>query len=111
MTINGPAPMLLAMFMNAAIDQRIERYLKSQGTWAEAEKKIQAAHARALERGLPVPHYKGALPPQHDGTGLALLGVSGEDVYKRQARCNARPSTRRVSSGSMTPSSHRRAVA
>ena len=78
MTINGPAPMLLAMFMNAAIDQRIERYLKSQGTWAEAEKKIQAAHARALERGLPVPHYKGALPPQHDGTGLALLGVSGD---------------------------------
>jgi len=88
MTINGPAPMLLAMFMNAAIDQRIERHLKSEGQWAEAEKKIQAAHARAAERGLAVPHYKGPLPPQHDGTGLALLGVSGEllvepAVYER----------------------------
>jgi methylmalonyl-CoA mutase len=88
MTINGPAPMLLAMFMNAAIDQRIERHLKSAGQWPEAEKKIQAAHARAAERGLPVPHYKGALPPQHDGTGLALLGVSGDllvepAVYER----------------------------
>ena len=30
MTINGPAPMILAMFMNAAIDQRVERYLKAQ---------------------------------------------------------------------------------
>jgi len=78
MTINGPAPMLLAMFMNAAIDQRIERHLKSEGKWAEAEKKIAAAHARAAARGLAVPQYKGALPPQHDGTGLALLGVSGD---------------------------------
>jgi methylmalonyl-CoA mutase len=78
MTINGPAPMILAMFMNAAIDQRIERYLKSQGEWPEAERKIKAVHERATERGLAVPRYKGALPPQHDGTGLALLGVSGD---------------------------------
>ena len=88
MTINGPAPMLLAMFMNAAIDQRIERYLKAEGQWAEAEKKIKAAHARAAERGLAAPQYKGALPAQHDGTGLALLGVSGDllvepAVYER----------------------------
>jgi methylmalonyl-CoA mutase len=88
MTINGPAPMILAMFMNAAIDQRIERYLKSNGEWAEAEKKIKAAHQRAVERGLSVPLYKGALPPQHDGMGLALLGVSGDllvppPVYER----------------------------
>jgi methylmalonyl-CoA mutase len=78
MTINGPAPMILAMFMNAAIDQRIERYLKAQGQWAQAEKKIQASHERAAARGLPVPQYKGTLPPQHDGKGLALLGVSGD---------------------------------
>jgi methylmalonyl-CoA mutase len=78
MTINGPAPMILAMFMNAAIDQRIERFVKSQGEWAQAEEKIKAAHERAAERGLPVPRYRGALPPQHDGTGLALLGVSGD---------------------------------
>jgi methylmalonyl-CoA mutase len=88
MTINGPAPIILAMFMNAAIDQRIERYLKSQGDWGEAEKKLRAAHERAAERALMVPQYKGALPPQHDGTGLALLGVSGDllvepAVYER----------------------------
>ena len=28
MTINGPAPMILAMFMNTAIDQQVEKYLK-----------------------------------------------------------------------------------
>jgi methylmalonyl-CoA mutase len=88
MTINGPAPMILAMFMNAAIDQRVERYLKGNGQWPQAEKLIAAAHQRALERGLPVPRYKGALPPQHDGTGLALLGVTGDmlvapEVYER----------------------------
>jgi methylmalonyl-CoA mutase len=88
MTINGPAPMILAMFMNAAIDQRIERYLKASGAWLQGEKTIETAHRRAAQRGLPLPRYKGELPPQHDGTGLALLGVSGDllvepAVYKR----------------------------
>jgi isobutyryl-CoA mutase len=88
MTINGPAPMILAMFMNTAIDQRIERHLKASGEWAQAEKTIAAAHQRAAARGLPLPHYKGELPAQHDGTGLALLGVSGDllvapEVYER----------------------------
>jgi isobutyryl-CoA mutase len=88
MTINGPAPMILAMFMNTAIDQRIERYLKASGEWAQAEKTIAAAHRSAAARGLPLPHYKGELPAQHDGAGLALLGVSGDllvapEVYAR----------------------------
>ncbi len=88
MTINGPAPMILAMFMNTAIDQRIERHLKASGEWPAAEEKIKAAHQRAAECGLAVPRYKGALPPQHDGSGLALLGVSGDllvapAVYER----------------------------
>ena len=42
MTINGPAPMILAFFMNAAIDQQIEKYLKAEGKWEEAQKKIDA---------------------------------------------------------------------
>ena len=88
MTINGPAPIILAMFMNTAIDQRVERYLKSQGQWAQAERKIKAAHERATGRGIAAPRYDGALPPQHDGSGLALLGVSGDllvepAVYER----------------------------
>ncbi len=80
MTINGPAPMILAMFMNTAVDQQVERYLKAQGRWAEAEKRIAALHAEAAARGVPPPSYKGALPPHHDGSGLALLGVTGDQL-------------------------------
>ena len=76
MTINGPAPMLLAMFMNTAIDQRIERYLKAEGKWAEAEKKI------AAQLGDSKPTYKGDLPKGHDGTGLALLGITGDELVE-----------------------------
>ena len=35
MTINGPAPMILAMFMNTAVDQQVERWLREQGRWPE----------------------------------------------------------------------------
>ncbi len=70
MTINGPAPMLLAMFMNTAIDQAVERRLKESGRWEEAEVKIETL---AQDQ----PKYRGDLPPGHDGTGLGLLGVSG----------------------------------
>ncbi len=70
MTINGPAPMLLAMFMNTAIDQRIERYLKDQGRWAAAQRRLAELHAMMAN----VPVYKGELPQGHDGSGLALLG-------------------------------------
>jgi isobutyryl-CoA mutase len=91
MTINGPAPMILAMFMNTAIDQQVERYLRAEGRWPEAEAKIAALHAAASARGVPPPTYKGALPPHHDGSGLALLGVSGEqlvdlETYQRLRR-------------------------
>jgi isobutyryl-CoA mutase len=73
MTINGPAPMLLAMFMNTAIDQRIERYLKAQGRWAAAERRLAQLRSALAQ----VPVYKGELPEGHDGSGLALLGISG----------------------------------
>jgi methylmalonyl-CoA mutase len=84
MTINGPAPMILAMFMNTAVDQQVERYLKAQGQWAAAEQKIAALHAAASARGVPPPSYKGALPPHHDGSGLALLGVTGDQLLERE---------------------------
>jgi isobutyryl-CoA mutase len=80
MTINGPAPMILAMFMNTAIDQQVERYLRSEGRWAAAERKIAALHAAANAAGVPLPGYRGELPPHHDGSGLALLGVSGDQL-------------------------------
>ena len=81
MTINGPAPMLLAFFMNAAIDQGCEKHIRAQGLEAEVEAKIAALYE---ERGLPRPRYRGELPPGNDGLGLLLLGVSGDQVLPRE---------------------------
>jgi methylmalonyl-CoA mutase len=80
MTINGPAPMLLAMFMNAAIDQRVERFLRAQDRWQAAQARIDQLHAAIRERGQAVPSYRGELPQGHDGSGLALLGVTADEL-------------------------------
>ena len=80
MTINGPAPMILAMFMNTAIDQRIERWLRAEGRWPAAEARLAELRRDIAATGAPLPAYKGELPAGHDGTGLALLGVSGEQL-------------------------------
>ncbi|MFO1406968.1 MAG: methylmalonyl-CoA mutase family protein [Steroidobacteraceae bacterium] len=79
MTINGPAPMILAMYMNTAVDQRVERWLREQGRWEEAERAIAAIH-RDRER----PRYRGDLPAGHDGSGLGLLGVTGDRLVERE---------------------------
>ena len=88
MTINGPAPMILAMFMNTAIDQRVERHLRSEGRWSEAERRIAELHRTGSERGIAPAVYKGERPAGHDGSGLALLGITGDqlvdaEVYER----------------------------
>ena len=76
MTINGPAPMILAMFMNTAIDQNVEKYLREdEARWAAAEAKIAA-----LYKNVPRPQYLGELPKGNDGLGLGLLGVSGDEL-------------------------------
>ena len=73
MTINGPAPMILAFFMNTAIDQQVEKHLKEAGEWEAAQQKIDAYFA-----GKARPTYVGELPPGNDGLGLGLLGISGD---------------------------------
>jgi methylmalonyl-CoA mutase len=78
MTINGPAPIILAMFMNTAIDQQVERYLKQSGRWADAQAQLDKLRADEQARGLVPPTYMGELPPGHDGSGLGLLGITGE---------------------------------
>jgi methylmalonyl-CoA mutase len=75
MTINGPAPMILAMFMNTAIDQRVERHLRESGQWAAAQRRIDELYR---DRARPV--YRGEQPPTNDGYGLAMLGVSGDQL-------------------------------
>jgi methylmalonyl-CoA mutase len=80
MTINGPAPMLLAMFMNTAIDQHVEKFLRAEGRWAVAEQRIAALRKTMIAKGHEVPHYKGELPEGHDGSGVALLGITSEQL-------------------------------
>jgi methylmalonyl-CoA mutase len=85
MTINGPAPMLLGFFMNAAIDQNCEKYIKAEGLEADVEAKIEAIYKA---KGTKRPEYRGDLPEGNDGLGLMLLGVTGDqvlppDVYNR----------------------------
>ena len=65
MTINGPAPMILAFFMNAAIDQQVEAHLKGTGAWEAASKRM-ATYFKDRQR----PVYEGALPSGNDGFGL-----------------------------------------
>ncbi len=78
MTINGPAPMLLGFFMNAAIDQQCELYIKEHGLEREVEDKI-----KALYQGKERPQYNGELPEGNDGLGLMLLGVTGDQVLPK----------------------------
>ncbi len=75
MTINGPAPMILAFFMNTAIDQQVEKHLKEAGEWQAVQKKIDTYFA-----GKARPAYAGELPPGNDGLGLGLLGISGDKL-------------------------------
>ncbi len=75
MTINGPAPMILAFFMNAAIDQACEAYITENDLWSDVEAKLGELHG---ESGRPM--YAGELPEGSDGRGLRLLGVSGDQV-------------------------------
>jgi len=77
MTINGPAPMLLGFFMNAAIDQQCEVYIKAEGLEKEVETKINSIYKK---KGLTRPEYQGDLPEGNDGLGLMLLGITGDQV-------------------------------
>lgn len=77
MTINGPAPMLLGFFMNAAIDQNCEKYIKENGLEADVEAKIKSLYEN---KGIDRPKYHGELPENNDGLGLMLLGVTGDQV-------------------------------
>ncbi len=77
MTINGPAPMLLGYFMNAAIDQNCEKYIKENGLEKEVEAKIKSIYK---DKGIERPSYQGAVPKGNDGLGLMLLGITGDEV-------------------------------
>lgn len=81
MTINGPAPAMVGFFMNTAIDQQCEIYIRQQGIEKEVQKKIDEIYRK---KGTVRPAYQGQIPEGNDGLGLMLLGVTGDHVLPRE---------------------------
>ncbi|MFT3806359.1 methylmalonyl-CoA mutase family protein [Arenimonas sp.] len=97
MTINGPAPMILAMFMNTAIDQQVEKYLQAdQARWDEAHQKIAE-----LYEGRHRPEYSGPLPEGNDGLGLGLLGVTGDQLVDAETYAKIKAHTLKTVRGTV----------
>lgn len=80
MTINGPAPIMTAFFMNAAIDQECELYIKKKGLESKVKQKIQEIYNK---KGVERPAYQGELPEGNNGLGLLLLGITGDQVLPK----------------------------
>ncbi len=98
MTINGPAPMMVGFFMNTAIDQQCELYIKEHGLEQEVNEKIEKIYR---DKGLPRPLYQGTLPEGNDGLGLMLLGVTGDQVLPKEVYENIKASTLNVVRGTI----------
>ncbi|MBA4167777.1 MAG: methylmalonyl-CoA mutase, partial [Chitinophagaceae bacterium] len=84
MTINGPAPVILAFFMNAAIDQQCEKYIHENNLWASVEKKIREKYKNTSPPLYSDPSSPGGHPVANEEhvLGLGLLGLSGEEVLE-----------------------------
>jgi methylmalonyl-CoA mutase len=95
MTINGPASIMTAFFMNAAIDQQCEIYIRENGLEAEVEAKIQAIYKgrEHLRPYYAVNGQKGELPEGNNGLGLMLLGVTGDQVLPADVYANIKANT------------------
>ena len=103
MTINGPAPMLLGFFMNAAIDQNCEKYIREHGLLDEVEKKIAArwgaashkpqASSLKLEASGLRPQYHGDIPEGNNGLGLMLLGITGDQILPKDVYAKIKADT------------------
>ena len=98
MTINGPAPMLLGFFMNAAIDQNCEKYITENSLEADIKKKIEAIYKKT---GTERPKYQGELPEGNNGLGLMLLGVSGDQVLDTEIYSKIKTETLKMVRGTV----------
>ncbi|HEV8503755.1 MAG TPA: methylmalonyl-CoA mutase family protein, partial [Chitinophagaceae bacterium] len=84
MTINGPAPIILAFFLNAAIDQQCEKKIKELGLEKDLEK-IQKSKFKNQNKPIYYdPHFPGRLPEGNNGLGLQLLGLSGDEILPKE---------------------------
>jgi len=84
MTINGPAPMLLAFFMNAAIDQQCEKWLMENGKWEMIDETLKRKFQKIKPPVYNNTSSPNSLPVGNDGLGLKLLGLSGEEVLPKE---------------------------
>lgn len=76
MTINGPAPIVLAFFLNAAIDQQCEKWIDENDQWNEVEK---VSSSKFQVSGRPIYNQYLGVSSTHS-LGLKLLGLSGDEV-------------------------------
>jgi isobutyryl-CoA mutase len=83
MTINGPAPMLLAFFMNAAIDQLCEKWLEENDKWELANNAFENKYKHSQKPSYYNPSSPERLPEGNNGLGLKLLGLSGSEVLPK----------------------------
>lgn len=111
MTINGPAPTITAFFMNAAIDQQCEKYIRENGLEVEVNAKIDAIYK---EKGIPRPYYSAnvgvgkaaegqttSLPEGNNGLGLMLLGVTGDQVLPAEVYADIKEKTLKAVRGTV----------
>ena len=82
MTINGPAATIAAFFMNAAIDQQCERYIREHKMEHLVEARLKEKYD---DKGIERPKYRGELPKGNNGLGLMLLGITGDEVLTPEA--------------------------
>ncbi|MFX9938734.1 methylmalonyl-CoA mutase family protein, partial [Acinetobacter baumannii] len=95
--INGPAPIILAMFMNTAIDQQVEKYLRADSArWDVAQRRMEAFFGDR-----PRPQYSGMLPEGNDGLGLGLLGVTGDQLVDPEVYEKIKAETLKVVRGTV----------
>ncbi|HEV8271891.1 MAG TPA: methylmalonyl-CoA mutase family protein [Chitinophagaceae bacterium] len=83
MTINGPAPMLLAFFMNAAIDQQCEKWIAVNGEWSMVNDALNKKYQNLSKPVYNNTSSPNSLPIGNDGLGLKLLGLSGDEVLPK----------------------------
>jgi methylmalonyl-CoA mutase len=98
MTINGPAPMLLSFFLNAAIDQQCEKYILENGLEEEVREKVRKKYEA---KNMAVPKYQGELPEGNNGLGLMLLGSSGDEVLDKEVYETIKANTLNVVRGTV----------
>ncbi|HZG01242.1 MAG TPA: methylmalonyl-CoA mutase family protein [Chitinophagales bacterium] len=98
MTINGPASIICAFFMNAAIDQQCELYIKQNNLSEECRVKIEEYVKR---NNAKPPHYEGPLPEGNDGLGLMLLGITADKVLPKDVYEKIKADTLKVVRGTV----------